>query len=209
MLWSGCFVSADRVLTVGGNAARLWDTTKRETLMSFMPHGAVATVDFSPNGEQLLTGSWDTTAKLWDVATARPLRKLPLEHRGPINAALFSPNGEELLTVSDDGTAIIWDAAKLTVKQQVGLGGERLRAGVWLPNGTQVAVAGNDTIARIFDTATARWSMNSPATTPRSPASPSRVMAAGSRPAAKITRSASGTRRLAPRGANLRVTRPV
>jgi len=154
LLWSGCFVSADRVLTVGGNAARLWDTTKRETLMSFMPHGAVATVDFSPNGEQLLTGSWDTTAKLWDVATARPLRKLPLEHRGPINAALFSPNGAELLTVSDDGTAIVWDAAKLTVKQQVGLGGERLRAGVWLPNGTQVAVAGNDTIARIFDTAT-------------------------------------------------------
>lgn len=154
LLWSGCFVAPERVLTVGGNAARLWDTTKRETLMSFQPHGAVATVDFSPNGEQLLTGSWDTTAKLWDVATGRPLRKLPLEHTGPINAALFSPNGEELLTVSDDGTAIIWDAAKLTVKQQVGLGGERLRAGVWLPNGTQVAIAGNDTLGRVFDVAT-------------------------------------------------------
>jgi WD40 repeat protein/serine/threonine protein kinase len=154
LLWSGCFVTPDRVLTVGGNSARLWDTAKRETLMNFQQHGAVAAVDFSPNGKQLLTGSLDTTAKLWDIATARAVRKLPLEHTGAINAALFSPNGEELLTVSDDRTAIIWDAAKLTVKQQIGLGGERLRAGVWLPDGLRVALAGDDSLARIFDVKT-------------------------------------------------------
>ncbi len=154
LLWSGCFVGDDRVLTVGGNGARLWDLTKRETLMSFLPHGAVASVDFAPSGAQLITGSWDTTAKLWDISPARAVRKLPLEHTGPINAALFSPNGEELLTVSDDGTAIIWDAAKLEVKSRIGLGGERLRAGTWLPDGLRVAVAGNDTIARIFDAKT-------------------------------------------------------
>lgn len=154
LLWSGCFVGEDRVLTVGGNGARLWDTAKRETLMSFLPHGAVASVDFSPNGQQLITGSWDTTAKVWDIATAKATRKLPLEHTGPINATVYSPNGEELLTVSDDGTAIIWDAAKLEVKQRFGLGGERLRAGVWLPDGLRIAVAGNDTLARIFDAKT-------------------------------------------------------
>jgi WD40 repeat protein len=39
-------------------------------------------VAFSPQGDRLLTGSADKTARLWDAATGKEVRKL--EHGGAV-----------------------------------------------------------------------------------------------------------------------------
>ena len=70
----------------------------------------VLAVAFSPDGKQVLTGSRDNTARLWDAATGHELRVF-LGHTGAIRSVAFSPDGKQVLTSSADGTVRVWDVA--------------------------------------------------------------------------------------------------
>ncbi len=63
---------------------------------------------FSPDGQTALTGSGDSTARLWDVPTGQP-RGPALKHDGGVIAVAFSPDGQTALTGSWDKTARLWD----------------------------------------------------------------------------------------------------
>lgn len=70
----------------------------------------VQSVAFSPNDSFLLTGSSDTTAKLWDVATGECIRTF-IGHTGPgVYSAVFSPDGTSVLTSSYQETKL-WSIA--------------------------------------------------------------------------------------------------
>ena len=69
-----------------------------------------ASARFSPDGKRVVTSSWDKTARIWDVETGLPLRKL-VGHASSVNDAAFSPDGKSIVTASNDKTAILWDAA--------------------------------------------------------------------------------------------------
>src|ERR1017187_10149070 len=71
---------------------------------------AVYSVAFSPDGRQILTGSWDQTARLWDAATGREIRRF-LGHTARVSSVAFSPDGRQILTGSWDQTARLWDIA--------------------------------------------------------------------------------------------------
>jgi WD domain, G-beta repeat len=57
-------------------------------------------------------GSLDQTARLWDVATARPVGG-SMQHQGPVMAVAFRPDGKAVLTASGDNTVRIWPIAEL------------------------------------------------------------------------------------------------
>jgi WD40 repeat protein len=86
-----------------------------------MKHGSQLTqFEFSPDGKQLATASWDRTARVWDAATGQPL--IPaLRHTVPVSDARFSPDGARLLTADFGGCARLWELR--------GNGGERLALG--------------------------------------------------------------------------------
>jgi WD40 repeat protein len=65
---------------------------------------------FSPDGQMVLTGGEDGTARRWDAATGAP-RGEPLRHDGPVLTVAFSPDGRTIATGSSDRTARLWDAA--------------------------------------------------------------------------------------------------
>ena len=65
-------------------------------------------VCFSPDGKQVLTGSWDKTVRLWDVESGKELRRLE-GHSDKVDSVCFSPDGKQLLTGSWDKTARLWD----------------------------------------------------------------------------------------------------
>src|ERR1035438_2645439 len=74
----------------------------------------------SPDGERIVTGSWDGTAKVWEAASGRELFALE-GHTDHINSGAFSPDGQRIVTGSDDRTAVVWEAssgkAMLTFKE--------------------------------------------------------------------------------------------
>ena len=47
-------------------------------------------MSFSPDGTRIVTGSWDQTAKVWDVRTGALLLDLK-GHTDPVGSVAFSP----------------------------------------------------------------------------------------------------------------------
>ncbi len=68
----------------------------------------VSTVMFSPSGRQLITASYDGTARVWDLDGEWGCRVL-MGHRKGIGAIAISPNSRWLVTGSLDSTVRLWD----------------------------------------------------------------------------------------------------
>ena len=103
--------------------ARLWDAASGEQIHALREHkgstpcggtkdprpAGVRSVAFSPDGERVLTGSSDNTARLWDAASGVPIHALR-GHEDSVYSVAFSPDGERLVTGSYDNTARLWRA---------------------------------------------------------------------------------------------------
>ncbi|MGM3307996.1 nSTAND1 domain-containing NTPase [Anabaena sp. WFMT] len=104
-------------------------------------------VSFSPDGKQLVTGSDDGTARLWDLQSN--LLQEFKAHQGWVYT-VFSPNGQYLATASSDGTARLWDLEGKLMAKFKGHEG-------WIyslsfsPNGQHLATASADGTARLWD----------------------------------------------------------
>jgi tetratricopeptide (TPR) repeat protein len=68
-------------------------------------------VAFSPDGQRIVTGSDDHTAKVWEAATGRELLTLK-GHSSGVTSAAFSPDGQRIVTGGRDKTARVWQAAR-------------------------------------------------------------------------------------------------
>jgi WD40 repeat protein len=64
----------------------------------------------SPDGQQLVSGSWDHTLKLWEVASGRELRTFA-GHKAGVWACALSPDGQQLVSGSADNTLKLWAVA--------------------------------------------------------------------------------------------------
>ena len=62
---------------------------------------------FSPDGNYLLTASWDHRVKIWELVAGKWQEKVTIQHLDRARNARFSPDGKRLVTASDDSTAKI------------------------------------------------------------------------------------------------------
>ena len=85
-------------------------------------------VAFSADGKRIVSGSWDQTAKVWDVDKGQEVRTLK-GHTQEVSSVAFSVDGKRIVSGSGGigwfeqplpGEVIVWDAVKgqelLTVK---------------------------------------------------------------------------------------------
>ena len=111
---SGIAFSPDGALLAVCSAhhAEIIDARDGRVLRLIRGHaGRVADVAFSPGGRVIVTGSYDGTARTWEVETGTPLRTFS-GHAGALYAVAFSPDGTRIATASSDETARVWDAAQ-------------------------------------------------------------------------------------------------
>jgi len=109
----------------------------------------VSAVAFSPDGQTVLTGSWDGTAKLWDLA-GRELQAFAAN--GWCSAVAFSPDGKTILTGSFNGTAQLWDLSgrKLqTFSDPVIV--NAIYAVAFSPDGQRILTGSEDGTAKLWD----------------------------------------------------------
>jgi eukaryotic-like serine/threonine-protein kinase len=122
---------------------------------------AVWAVAFSPDGQTILTGSDDKTARLWDATTGQP-RGRPLAHQGGVKAVAFSPDGQTIVTGGWGDAARLWDAASArplgTPLEHPGVGTPLehpnvVQAVAFSPDGRTILTGGWDNTARLWDAA--------------------------------------------------------
>jgi WD40 repeat protein len=76
-----------------------------------MRHGGwIERVAFSPDGQRVVTGSQDGTARVWDGNSGAAVTP-PLRHKARVMSVGFSPDSRRVVTAARDSTARLWDAA--------------------------------------------------------------------------------------------------
>jgi WD40 repeat protein len=117
--------------------------------------GSLNGVAVAANG-LVATASDDHTARLWDLATGRHLRKVDAGHW--IRGVALSPDGTRLVTSSLDDTVGLWDAADgRLIYRLIGhgrSGGNRPAA--FAPDGKRFVTFGDDYYLRVWDAATGK-----------------------------------------------------
>jgi WD40 repeat protein len=92
----------------GKHVLILFNTKTDEIQRTLEGHKMVITsCSFAPNGTAILSGSQDSTMKLWCVTTGQLLRTLE-GHTNEIHACAFSPSGMNIISASRDGTLRLW-----------------------------------------------------------------------------------------------------
>lgn len=87
----------------------LWDVATGRELRSLLAHTANSqSAIFSPNGESILSASWDNTAHLWNLSGSQSNQRFT-GHMSVVTTAIFLPDGKHICTTSADATTRLWD----------------------------------------------------------------------------------------------------
>ena len=107
----GRFSPDGRSLVYGDRQGRVWtfDTkTWKPRGRPLLAHGPLVAADLSPDGRLLAATSVDGTARLWDLASARPIGAPLPGASGDMVGAAFTRQGSHLAVVHERG-GYLWD----------------------------------------------------------------------------------------------------
>jgi WD40 repeat protein len=140
------------LMLVGQKTVSVWKVTG-ELRARLAGHGGnVLTAAFSPDGQYVVTGSEDKTARVWSVE-GQALAQL--EHGAPVAAVAVSPEGRRVVTTScDNGSSLdsiakVWSTDGKLLARLVGHQGCVLSA-AFSPDGRDVLTRSSDHTARLW-----------------------------------------------------------
>ncbi|HYV47513.1 MAG TPA: TIR domain-containing protein [Myxococcaceae bacterium] len=107
---------------------------------------------WSPDGQRLLSGSYDRSLKVWDAASGECLLTLS-GHSSPVRACAWSPDGQHLLSGSDDRSLKVWDAASGECLLTLSGHSNPVRACAWSPDGQRLLSGSDDRSLKVWDAA--------------------------------------------------------
>ncbi len=133
-----------------------WQPKTHMALKTLRGHlDRVTSVAFSPDGQRVVTGSRDQTAKVWEAASGKELLTLK-GHSGQVMSVAFSPDGQRIVTGSQDHTAKVWEAA--SGKELFTLKGHNVRimSVAFCPDGQRIVTGSDDQTAKVWEAASGK-----------------------------------------------------
>ncbi|WP_051796430.1 trypsin-like peptidase domain-containing protein [Streptomyces sp. NRRL S-87] len=114
----------------------------------------VSSVAFSPDGQTVASGSYDTTVRLRDMGTGKV--RATLNSIDEVAAVRFSPDGSTLAVGGGGGAVRLWNAA--TGKMRTILSGHtsEVQSVAFSPDSRTIATASSDTTVRLWDAVTGK-----------------------------------------------------
>lgn len=135
----------------------VWDAHTGRLIAELTGHTREAhTVQWHPEGQQLLSAAYDNTARIWLVQpelTVNQLRenRVLRGHMDQVNVIAWTPDGNQLATGSEDGSIRVWDVASgqmIETDYQSDLWG--VQALDYSPDGRYLAAGGGENWVRIW-----------------------------------------------------------
>jgi RNA polymerase sigma factor (sigma-70 family) len=164
-VWALAFSRDGKFLATGSQdgAIHLWAPATGEAIRKLDGHrGWVQALAFAPDGKTLVSGGdhSDPVARVWDVATAREVRRLSGQQVGNfrlgVGTLAFSPDGATLVSGGADGVIRFWDPA--TGKEVRAVPGHPfwVTALAFSPDGQTLASGSTDSTVGLWDAATGK-----------------------------------------------------
>ena len=113
----------------------------------------VLSVACSPNGPRIVTGSFDGTAKVWELSRGIELFALK-GHIDKVSAVAFSSDGKRIVTGGWDGTARVWDAANGRALFAMQAQSGPVYSVAFSPDGQRIVTGCSYGTVKVWDTAT-------------------------------------------------------
>jgi len=117
--------------------------------------GSVSSVVFSPDGQFILSGSHDTTMRLWETATGKE-RQIFKGYESFIFSVALSPDGRWAALGGRDTTLRLWDVASGRELRKFSGHTGSVHAIAFSPDGRQLVSASWDETVRLWDVGTGR-----------------------------------------------------
>jgi uncharacterized protein (TIGR03067 family) len=115
----------------------------------------VYAVAFAADGKTLVSGSWDMTARVWDVDSGT--EKATLQgHKGPIMSVAISADGKTVATASIDKTVKVWDVARGTARLTLKGHTDCVYAVAFSPDGKTLVSGSYDGTVKLWEVATGK-----------------------------------------------------
>jgi hypothetical protein len=133
----------------------IWNLQSKTSVKTLTGHThVVECVAFSPDGQRLVSGSFDSTVRVWDLATTGdPLVHTLTGHVGRIIAVAFNHAGTQIVSGGEDGTVRVWDVQTgVSLAELSGHTGP-VNCVAFSPNDTRVASGSDDKTIRLWDPA--------------------------------------------------------
>lgn len=103
--------SNELVVGYSDNFIRVFDLHDHSLKYEWSAHdNSVFTLQFTPDGKFLLSGSRDAHMKVWASSSSYELRADIVAHMYTINHIAFSPDGKHFVTCSMDKSIKVWDS---------------------------------------------------------------------------------------------------
>ena len=99
-----------------------------------------------------MSGSQDSTVRLWDAAIGAALQMLQ-GHSDLVSSVAFSPDGKLVMSGSHDGTVQLWDAATGEALQTLEGHSDEVTSVAFSLDGKLVVSRSHDRTVRLWDTA--------------------------------------------------------
>jgi WD40 repeat protein len=152
-VWVARFSPANNLIASGGvdSTVKIWDYNGNIIYNLKHPAG-VTSLDFSHDGKNIITASYDAGVRLWNV-TNGALIKTFKGHEGTVWSVAFSPDGKTIASCGEDKTIKVWDTETGTCIKT--MKGHKLN--IWAikftPDGTKISGSFDKTI-KVWNVAT-------------------------------------------------------